>query len=79
MDRTLFWAMVDLENKLLEFEDCFNKHRTHHSLAGRTPEQDGRGPRPIANLNSYRWRPHCRGVYQTPIGCVIVRRLRCLE
>jgi transposase InsO family protein len=36
LDRTLFWTTVDLENKLLEFRDYFNSHRTHHSLEGRT-------------------------------------------
>ena len=68
LDRTLFWTTIDLENKLLEFRDYFTSHRTHHSLGGRTPDQDGRGPRPIANLNSYRWQAHCRGLYETPIA-----------
>jgi len=68
LDRTLFWTTVDLENKLLEFRDYFNGYRTHHSLEGRTPDQDTTGPRPVANLNSYRWQPHCRGLYQTPIA-----------
>ena len=67
LDRTLFWTTVDLENKLLEFRDYFNSHRTHHSLEGRTPDQ-AEGPRPVANLNCYRWQPHCRGLYQTPIA-----------
>jgi len=58
LDRTLFWTTVDLENKLLEFRDYFNGYRTHHSLEGRTPDQDTTGPRPVANLNSYRWQPH---------------------
>ena len=43
LDRILFWTTVDLENKLLEFRDYFNSHRTHHSLAGRTPDHDTRG------------------------------------
>jgi hypothetical protein len=67
-DRALFWMTVDLENKLLEFRDYFNSHRTHHSLAGRTPDQDTKRPRPFANLNSYRWQSHCRGLYQTSIA-----------
>jgi putative transposase len=68
LDRTLFWTTVDLENKLLEFRDYFNIHRTHHSLEGRTPDQDTREPRPVANLKSYRWQRHCRGLYQTAIA-----------
>ena len=34
LDRTLFWTTADLDNKLLEFRDYFNNHRTHHSLEG---------------------------------------------
>jgi putative transposase len=68
LDRTLFWTTVDLENKLLEFRDYFNSHRTHHSLAGRTPDQDTKRPRLVANLRSYRWQSHCRGLYQTSIA-----------
>ena len=66
LDRTFFWTTVDLENKLLEFQDYFNRHRTHASLDGRTPDPEG--VRPIANLHSYRWQSHCRGLYQTPIA-----------
>jgi transposase InsO family protein len=66
LDRTLFWTTVDLENKLLEFRDYFNSYRVHHSLEGQTP--DKREPRLVANLTSYRWQSHCRGMYQTPIA-----------
>ena len=68
LDRTLFWTTADLDNKLLEFRDYFNNHRTHHSLEGRTPDQDTRRPRPVADLHCYRWQPHCRGLYQIPIA-----------
>ena len=39
LDRTLFWTAVDLESKLSEFKDYYNRHRTHASLAGKTPEE----------------------------------------
>ena len=67
-DRTLFWTTVDLENKLLEFRNYFNSRRAHHSLEGRTPDQDTKRPRLVANLSSYRWQSHCRGLYQTSIA-----------
>ena len=51
--------------KRLEFRDDFYGHRTHDSVEGRTPDQDTRGPRPVPDLASYRWQPHCRGLYQT--------------
>jgi putative transposase len=68
LDRTLFWTRADLENKLLEFRNYYNRHRTHTSLEGRTPDQDTSVSRPLADLHSYRWQPHCRGLYQTPIA-----------
>ncbi len=68
LDRTLFWTTVDLENKLLKFRDYFNSHRTHQSLAGRTPDQGTKKPRLVENLSSYRWQSHCRGLYQTSIA-----------
>jgi transposase InsO family protein len=68
LDRTLFWTTVDLENKLLEFRNYFNRHRTHISLAGRTPDQDTSVSRPLADLHSYQWQSHCQGLYQTPVA-----------
>ena len=65
LDHTLFWTTVDLENKLLDFRTYFNNYRTHTSREGRTP--DTPLSRPIANLPSFRWQPHCRGLYQTPM------------
>jgi putative transposase len=58
LDHILFWTTADLENKLLDFRTYFNNHRTHDSLEGRTP--DTSVSRPIANLRSIRWQPHCR-------------------
>jgi len=66
LDRTLFWTSADLESKLLDFKTYFNHHRTHSAQAGRPP--DGVPTRPVANLQSYRWESHCRGLYQTPIA-----------
>ena len=68
LDRTLFWTSVDLEDKLLEFQNYYNGHRTHTSLERRTPDQDTSVSRPLADLHSYRWQPHCQGLYQTPIA-----------
>jgi putative transposase len=54
------------DNKLLDFRTYFNNHRTHTSLEGRTP--DTPASRPVANLRSFRWQPHCRALYQTPVA-----------
>lgn len=66
LDRTLFWSTADLEHKLLDFKAYFNHHRTHTARMGRPP--DDAPTRRIANLQSYRWESHCRGLYQTPIA-----------
>jgi hypothetical protein len=66
LDHILFWSTADLENKLLDFRTYFNNHRTHTSREGRTP--DTSVSRPIKNLRSIRWQPHCRTLYQTPVA-----------
>jgi len=68
LDRTLFWTTADLENKLLDFRTYFNHHRSHAALEGRTPDQDAPMPRAVANLHSYGWQCHCRGLYHTPMA-----------
>ena len=66
LDPMLFWTSADLESKLLDFRTYFNHHRTHHSREGRTPDMPVSPP--VANLRSFRWQPHCRGLYQTPMA-----------
>ncbi len=67
LDRTLFWSVADLERNLFEFKDYFNGYRTHSGLQGRTPElSPDAGVQQHTTFSSYRWRRHCRGLYQTP-------------
>ena len=68
LDRTLFWTAADLELKLREFQGYFNGHRTHAALGGLTPEPGTGEDNARASVSTYRWRPHCRGLYQTPIA-----------
>ena len=68
LDRTLFWTAADLEGKLLDFQRYFNEHRTHAGLDGRPPEPSPDLGYGRANISSYRWQPHCRGLYQTPVA-----------
>jgi hypothetical protein len=37
LDYSLFWKATDLELKLSEFKDYFNKYRVHAALKGQTP------------------------------------------
>ena len=66
LDRLLFWTAIDLETKLIAFKDYYNGHRSHSGLKGKTPIEtiESKG----ASLRSYRWRQHCRGLYQTPMA-----------
>src|SRR6202162_2654153 len=68
LDRTLFWTTADLEMKLLDFQRYYNGHRTHAGLDGRTPDPRTGPGCERANVSSYRWQLHCRGLYQTPIA-----------
>jgi putative transposase len=68
LDRTLFWTAADLEVKLLDFQCYFNGHRAHAGLGGLTPEPRTGEDRARASVSRYRWRLHCRGLYQTPIA-----------
>jgi putative transposase len=68
LDRTLFWTAPDLEMKLLDFQRYYNGHRTHAGLGGGTPEPSTASGSARPRVNSYRWQPHCRGLYQTPMA-----------
>jgi hypothetical protein len=68
LGRTLFWTAADLEMKLLDFQRYYNGHRTHAGLDGRPPEPSPHAGGARASVRSYRWQPHCRGLYKTPIA-----------
>jgi transposase InsO family protein len=68
LDRTLFWTAADLEVKLLDFQRYLNGHRAHAGLGGLTPEPRRGEDSARVSVSAYRWRPHCRGLYQTPIA-----------
>jgi putative transposase len=68
LDRTLFWTAADLEIKLLDFQRYYYGHRTHAARDGRTPDPSVVADCIRADVTSYRWQPHCRGLYQTPIA-----------
>ena len=62
------WTTIDLEAKLVDFQHYFNAYRTHAGLEGRLPEPSIHGSASAIDFGSYRWRTHCRGLYQTPIA-----------
>jgi len=69
LDQVFFWNAADLERKLGDFATYFNEQRTHSGLRGDTPSnQSGNRDSAIASLDDYRWKKHCRGLYELPIA-----------
>src|SRR5262249_30232860 len=66
LNRLLFWTAMDLEMKLNDFQEYYNRYRTHAALAGKTPIEMPECK--ALGLESYGWQKHCRGLYQTPIA-----------
>ena len=69
LDHTLFWNARDLERKLGEFKEYYNKDRVHASLGGDTPaEARGEGVIRRAKLQKFGWQAHCRGLFELPMA-----------
>ena len=66
LDHTFFWTATDLENKLREYQVYCNEHRCHSGQDGITPVHPGTGN--VVDLNSYRWKKHCHGLFQLPVS-----------
>ena len=67
LDQVPYWTARDLEKKLLLFEEYYNRHRVHRGLNGAAPnDKGGVMDRKFARLEDYRWKTHCRGLYQLP-------------
>ena len=69
LDHSLFWTTSDLQNKLNKFQHYFNEHRTHMGLDGSIPNQISENRKPnVIDINHYRWKKHCRGLFDLPIA-----------
>jgi len=69
LDHVPFWNAKDLERKLSCFRDYYNRERAHQGIGGAIPEPElDDTTRNTASLDSYRWKPCCRGLYQLPIA-----------
>ena len=66
LDRIWFWQRSDLERKLEDYKTFYNQHRCHTGWPEQRRHNGGAPPPPCARLDSYRWRCHCSGLYQTP-------------
>lgn len=66
LDQTFFWTATDLENKLRDYQCYYNEHRCHTSRDGATPDESDSNN--VIDIGSYRWREHCRGLFQLPVA-----------
>ena len=69
LDHVFFWNANDLEAKLEGFRQYYNAHRVHTSLDGDTPsETTGEITSRRADICRFRWKSHCRGLFQLPVA-----------
>ena len=69
LDHVPFWNSNDLQRKLNNFKDYYNHMRVHRALTGCTPVAKAEPKtNPVLELNDYRWKKHCRGLYQLPVA-----------
>jgi len=69
LDWVFFWNVVDLERKLEEYRTYFNSSRTHAGIEATTPAvKGGKSPAPPISLEQYRWKKHCRGLFELPVA-----------
>ena len=66
LDQTFFWTATDLENKLRDYERYYNEYRCHSGRDGAAPVSSEGST--AADINSYRWIKHCRGLFQLPVA-----------
>ena len=68
LDHVPFWNSLDLERKLNAFKNYYNSYRNHSSLEGTPPSDYGStNNRLLADISYFSWKPHCNGLFQTPV------------
>lgn len=68
LDQTIFWNASDLERKLEDFRQYYNSYRVHTALEGNSPsEVSDKANIHHTYLSNFRWKSHCRGLYQLPV------------
>jgi hypothetical protein len=66
LDQTFFWSATGLENKLRDYQCYHNENRTHSGRDGATPVDSG--SEIVVAINDYRWKKHCRGLFQLRVA-----------
>ena len=68
LDKILFWNERDLQNKLDHFQNYYNCQRCHEGIDGKIPLQQDGQPLNVINMHNYRWKKHCRSLYELPVA-----------
>ena len=72
LNHQLFWNESDLQRKLEHFQKYYNEMGVHSSLDLMTPSRKADSfslpGRKVIPLENYRWKSHCRGLYQLPVA-----------
>jgi len=69
LDHNIFWNTQDLERKLADFRQYYNRERIHPSSGEDTPAVLSVNPLPLrAKISNYSWLSHCDVLFQTPIA-----------
>ena len=69
LDKTFYWNACDLQNKLELFQNYYNEERCHFGIDGITPRKKADEPSStVVSINHYRWKKHCKGLFQLPIA-----------
>ena len=67
LNHIFFRYSIDLERKLLAYQEYFNNSRGHYGIGGMTPgKKSGEKAAEVISLNAYRFKKHCNGLYQLP-------------
>ena len=67
LDQTLIWNAHDLQNKLESYQRYYNEARGHGGIDGISPLQKScEKSSVVISLNNYKWKKHCRGLFQLP-------------
>lgn len=65
LDQILFWNEMDLEKKLKLFQNHYNNERGHLGIEEIPPaEKYSENRAKVIKLDNYRWKKHCRGLFQ---------------
>ena len=68
LDQMPFWNAQDLERKLDSFQEYYNRYRVPQGLEGHIPDpRAGSEVQSAVCLDDYRWKSHCRGLFQLPV------------